>query len=536
MTEHNKLEATFARAHAQPAARRKTTLRSAALLGASLIGLMAAVPAHADETSDLRAQIDALSRRLAAMESREKAAAAAKPPKPTAAPVVAAAPAAPSPEVITLNQRVTKLETAAATPSAIAPGTPAGLTTNQNGNMLGFLNNPVMLYDDHNTSVHLYGLLEATLSDATNQNAKGSSSTGFQTAWFSGNRWGIDADHLLDFGDSIGLPGLKIISKLESEFELPTGAMDTPNVLFNRDAWLGVYSPDLGKLTVGRQNTLTRDFTANWGDAYGSAQVGLQEGGFTNVNNFKQFIFYSGDNTSTRNNSAVNWKKQIGEHWVVGAGYGFNQSGTGGSSAAAGGGAPGQFAVGASEAVSVAYNKLEIGSGALNFNVNFNHANLNGLNHQDILVGGNYVIGPFRVNAGFVHFTAEQGVNNAAGTRTDDSWTVSGSVLVTPKTELDLGYVEMSGRHAGFGGSGNTLNPFQDTSAVTKTANGSKGTIFGSAIFHADKQTDFYIASDYMKVQGGWSVGDAQGNAAGFGAGRPHSDELEVATGVRFKF
>jgi len=137
MTEHNKLEATFARAHAQPAARRKTTLRSAALLGASLIGLMAAVPAHADETSDLRAQIDALSRRLAAMESREKAAAAAKPPKPTAAPVVAAAPAAPSPEVITLNQRVTKLETAAATPSAIAPGTPAGLTTNQNGNMLG---------------------------------------------------------------------------------------------------------------------------------------------------------------------------------------------------------------------------------------------------------------------------------------------------------------------------------------------------------------------------------------------------------------
>ena len=33
--------------------------------------------------------------------------------------------------------------------------------------MLGFLNNPIMLYDDQNTSVHLYGLIEATLSDAT---------------------------------------------------------------------------------------------------------------------------------------------------------------------------------------------------------------------------------------------------------------------------------------------------------------------------------------------------------------------------------
>ena len=55
-------------------------------------------------------------------------------------------------------------------------------------------------------------------------------------------------------------------------------------------------------------------------------------------------------------------------------------------------------------------------------------------------------------------------------------------------------------------------------------------------MYHADKQTDFYVAADYMNVTGGWSVGDAQGNVNGIGAGNPYKDELEIATGVRFKF
>ena len=137
-----------------------------------------------------------------------------------------------------------------------------------------------------------------------------------QVAWFSGNRLGFDADHALAIGDQIGLPGLKVISKLETEFELPTGDMDTSDVFFNRDAWMGFYSDDLGKITIGRQNTLTRDFTANWGDPYGGADVGLKEGGYSNVNNFKQFIFYSGGANGTRLNSAIEWKKKFGEHIV----------------------------------------------------------------------------------------------------------------------------------------------------------------------------------------------------------------------------
>ena len=141
------------------------------------------------------------------------------------------------------------------------------MTTDQNGVKLVDAPSGVALYNNGNTSLHMYGLIEATGSHANHQTTGGGSTTGFQVAWFSGNRLGFDADHALAIGDRIGLPGLKVISKLETEFELPTGDMDTSDVFFNRDAWMGFYSEDLGKLTFGRQNTLTRDFTQTWGDA-----------------------------------------------------------------------------------------------------------------------------------------------------------------------------------------------------------------------------------------------------------------------------
>ena len=107
------------------------------------------------------------------------------------------------------------------------------------------------LYDNNNTSLRMYGLVEATLSDANHQTTGGGTAIGFQTAYFSGNRLGFDADHALAFGDQIGFSGLKVMTKLETEFELPTGNSDTKDVLFNRDAWL-TFIRDLGKITLGR--------------------------------------------------------------------------------------------------------------------------------------------------------------------------------------------------------------------------------------------------------------------------------------------
>lgn len=408
------------------------------------------------------------------------------------------------------------------------------MATDQNGEPLKGGSNAVMLYDNANTTMHIYGIVEATLSDANHQTTGGGTAAGFQTSWFSGNRLGFDADHALAFGDEIGLPGLKVISKLETEFELPTGNMDTPNVLFNRDAWMGFYSEDLGKITLGRQNTLTRDFTANWGDPYGSSNVTLKEGGYSNVNNFKQFIFYSGGATGTRLNSAIEWKKKLDSHWVAGLGYGFGSSAAGGGGS--GGSVPGDFTNGTTQEASIAYNGLELGAAKFNVNASFNRANVADLIHKSELIGGNVTIGIVRFNTGLVHYTAEQGLNNSMGTRTDDSWTTSFSFIPEGRMKYDIGYQVMKGKNAGFGGSGNILNPFGNTSGVTAVADGSKKTLYGSIIFRADTQTDFYIAADSFTTTGGWVVGDALGNGNHFGGTNTYSGVLETAVGVRYKF
>ena len=425
-----------------------------------------------------------------------------------------------------------------------APATPVALTTSVDGNKLNPFSRPVMLYDDGDTAVHFYGLIEATIGYATHQSPTGNSTFGYQVAWFSGNRYGFDVDHALGFGDQIGLPDLKVISKLEGEFELPTGGFDTDNTIFNRDCWVGFYSDNLGKLTFGRQNTLTRDFTQTWGDAYGTADVTLREGGYTNVNNFKQFIFYSGDPGGTRNNSSIVWKKRFGDNIVAGLAYGFSYAGGGGSAdPGQGGEVPGNPAQGQSEAASIAFNHLGIGSGFLSFNLNYDRgkeSNTNANLNQSVLVGGDYIIGMFRVNGGFVHFTADQGLNGSATQRKDKSWTASVDLAVTKHTTVAVGYVQMAGRNAGTNASGVVLNPmFGNTSGVTSATevNGAKGTAFASVMYSPDRNVDLYLAGDYMKAHGDWVVNDALGNTGGpYGVGQTYKDVTEIVTGIRFKF
>ena len=485
-------------------------MKNLAMRASALAVLALCQPAFAGEIEDLKAEIAAQKATEAAQKARLDA----------------------------LERRLDAISAAPAAPPAKAPvAVSKAMLTDQNGAKLPEAPSGVALYDNGNTSLHIYGLIEATGSHANHQSAGGASTTGFQVAWFSGNRLGFDADHALAIGDRIGLPGLKVISKLETEFELPTGDMDTSDVFFNRDAWMGFYSDDLGKITVGRQNTVTRDFTASWGDPYGGADVGLKEGGYSNVNNFKQFIFYSGSANGTRMNSSIAWKKKFGDHVVAGLGWAFGSQGAGGSGDVGNGGStPGDFKKGQTQEASIALNALEVGPGLLSANLSYDRANVNDLTHQSTLVGANYRLGMFRVNGGFAHYTAEQGVDNGAGTRTDNSWTVSMSLLPTPENELALGFNEMKGRHAGFNGGGNILNPFGSTAGVTAVADGSKKVVYASWMYHVDRQLDVYLAGDHFKVDGGWVLGDAQGNGNRFGAGQAYSGETEVAVGARYRF
>jgi predicted porin len=354
-------------------------------------------------------------------------------------------------------------------------------------------------------SATLYGLIDVTLVNQNNANKAGDSITSPRVAWFSGNRWGLTGSHATGEGED----ALKAIFRLESEFESETGNMDTAGTLFNRDAWIGLESKSLGKLTFGRQNALARDPTASavYGDPYGSAKASVEEGGYSNNNDFKQLIFYAGSSTGTRINNGVVWKKAFSNGLVAGAAYSF-------------GTAVGSFGTGSSKTGSLAYN----GNGftLAGFATD---ANINNLTHQSYSFGGNVQIGPMvRLNAGYFNYTAQQAPG--LGDRKDHAWTISTKLAPGGAFDYELGYQVMTADNAGVDGSGFVQNAFSDTSAIKATASGDRSTIYGSIFYHLDKATEFYLAFDHLNTTDGYLAAQAKGATS----------QNELGLGMRYKF
>ncbi|MFS2140387.1 porin [Duganella sp. Dugasp56] len=348
--------------------------------------------------------------------------------------------------------------------------------------------------------VRLYGLIDLSVSNHNNADKSGASLTDMSVAWFSGNRWGLEGAHALKTADD-----LKVIFLLESEYELPTGNMDTPGVLFNRDAWMGLESKSLGKLTFGRQNTLAREFSKIYGDPYGSSAMNLTEGGYTNNNNFKQLIFYSGSATGTRYDKGVVWKKEY-DKFVVGLGYQF-------------GGIPGDFSEGSTKSVGLAYN-----GGVANVSAFYNTANVAGLTNSTYSFGGNYKVGIVRLNAGYFHYKADQ--PTAIGERKDNAYTLSAKIAPKGTFDYEVGYQVMDADNAAVNGSGYVLNAYANASNAKATASGKRKTLYGSIFYHFDKRTDLYIAADRLNTDGTYLAGQANGFRSQTGA----------AAGMRFRF
>lgn len=357
-----------------------------------------------------------------------------------------------------------------------------------------------LTYRNGPNTVSLYGLIDITLSNRNNVDTARHSQTGFQTAWFSGNRWGITGKH------AMGQSGLSAIFKLESEFDYQDGSMDTANVLFNRDAWLGLESDDLGKLTFGRQNTLARDFSGAYGDPYGNAKVGLDEGGWTNNNNFKQMIFYAGSATGTRYDRGVVWKKKF-DKVVAGLGFQF-------------GGVPGDFNQGSTKSAALAYN-----GEAYTVSGFINSANVAGLTKQTASIGGNYQVNPLlRLNAGYFRYTADQAAG--LGSRKDNGVTVSAKLTPKGLFDYELGYQVMSANGAAVNGAGYVYNAYANDSAAKATATGKRNTLYGSVFYHFDKQTEVYLAFDRLNTTGGYLASQANGARS----------QNEFGLGMRYKF
>lgn len=360
------------------------------------------------------------------------------------------------------------------------------------------------------SSATLYGLIDVTLSNADHKDAKSNSLTGFQTPWFSGSRWGITGNR------DLGSNGLKAIFRLESEFIPSTGDMDTEGYLFNRDAWAGLQSEDLGKLSFGRQNALGRDFAAIYGDPYGATKASVEEGGFTNTNNFKQLVYYGGSANGTRINNGVVWKKAFSNGLVAGAAYSFgtaagvNNATTTGSSAA-------NPVEGTTASVALGYN-----AGDLNVAGFVTQAKVDGLTDNAYSIGGNYTMGTIRLNAGYFRYTAEQG---ALGNRTDDAYTLSVKYAPAGVMDYELGYQNMKASNAANNGTGGTVkNAFASIVGLTAVTSGNRNTLYGSMFYHFDKSTEVYIAADLLNMDVGY--GNVNGSAT----------QTEVGIGMRTRF
>ena len=443
----------------------KRTLLSTAILAAFALS----PPVFADELSDLKAEIAAQRAAAAAQQARLDA----------------------------LEQKLNNVQQQqAATVSAPPPG-PEGSTATG----VTFKQGQGLTYSAASGSVSLYGLIDVSYVHTNHGNAAGDSFNSPRVAWFSGNRWGITGRRAM--GDS----GLDVIFRLEAEYESQTGSDDTPGVTFNRDAWVGVESATYGKLTLGRQNAIGRDpiSSAIYGDPYGPAAPSTEEGGYSNNNNFKQLIFYAGSATGTRLNNGVVWKKKFDNGLFAGASYQF-------------GGITGDFANGSSETLALAY-----AGGAFNVAGYATAAKVADLASRSYSIGGNYTVGPVRLNAGVFRYTAEQG---ALGDRRDSAYTVSAKFAPAGAFDYELGYQVMKANNAAVNGSGNVLNAFANASAAKGTATGSRSTLYTSAFYHFDKITEVYIAADYLKLKDGYKVGVTNGFA----------NQTEFGLGLRTRF
>lgn len=391
----------------------------------------------------------------------------------------------------------------------------------------------VRIAETSGTDVRLYALLEGTVLGQNHVNKAGAPSIGMPVSWFSGNRWGIEAASKLYTGEDAPNK-LSMLAKLESEYELPSGNMDTPGVLFNRDAWIGVESKTFGKLTMGRQNTLPRDVVNIWGDPYLASPLTTGEGGFTNTNNFKQLIYYtSGGNGAngqgdTRYDQGIVYKRLSDHGLYIGAAYNFGDgNGPGGPNGS--GPIPGaEFNKGSSAALATGYNGKWIHGSAFYNTTNVLEAKTIGdtnIGHQAQSwgAGANYDLGRYRLDAGFLYYTADQvGLPH----RYDKAWTVSTKFAPTRRMDYELGVQEFYAHNAAVSGSGYVRRPFTDTSGFKTTIDGSRFTVYASVINHIMSNLDLYVVADDLLTGGQYLDSRAQGAR----------HITEIGTGARFRW
>ena len=344
--------------------------------------------------------------------------------------------------------------------------------------------------------------------------------TGLDRPWISANRWGINGSHVLDAQSNTLL-----IMRLESEFYLATGNMDTPGTLFNRDAWIGFASPLLGKLTFGRQDTLARDVNKLWANPSFDPRANYSEGDYYDNDVIVQTKNYFESPTGSRADGEIMWKKQWGTNWLTymalqTAGFRNSQSGATSNVVETGTGVGGDEQ---EKAIGFGYNST---GNALHASGSYTTVKNNGFQKSVSALGGNIFPTPWlRLNGGVIRASIEQ--PTAVGDRKDTVYALSTQIFPGEKFEYVLGLNHTHAHNAGMDANGSTLFAFDPTDQVSATSSGNLVTEYALVYYRWDPQTLFYVAADHSYQTGDYS------NQSVF---QTHSGITQFGVGVRYGF
>lgn len=147
------------------------------------------------------------------------------------------------------------------------------------------------------SSVVLYGVVDASTTHMTNQSATGGKKWSLDSSSLSSSRWGLKGSE--DIGG-----GLKANFQLESSLSVDTG---TAGSLFDRTATVGL-SGDFGTVNLGRQTNLAYDTLTSvdpMGAAFVSTNPNVALGAMNNAGMFGTHGTSAGVSSAGRQNNSV---------------------------------------------------------------------------------------------------------------------------------------------------------------------------------------------------------------------------------------
>jgi predicted porin len=332
------------------------------------------------------------------------------------------------------------------------------------------------------SSVVLYGIVDATVRYNTHDNAQGNSAILEGDGAVTGSRFGFRVTE--DLGNN-----MRAIAMLENGFSPQTGAANQGGLLFGRFSYVGLEGP-LGNVYLGRQYTIAHVAVAKW-DAFQLANNAV-------------LSFEGGNVTALRNNNMVKYSKSFGglnisgQYTFGGVAGDVNEDSVRGISAIYDGQ---NFEAGAffqsSEDVSTAYYGAVPASLA---------------SKQTVWgLGGTYLVGPVRF---YAHYENNQ--LNVANYH-NQTYSLGWNYTITPTWAL-LGSTYLDKlKHPGPDGDGTRFTG---------------GLVLD---YFLSKSSDIYTEVDYTKLSGGWvqlANNTALGSADFFG----NASRFSVALGLRHRF